>query len=107
MSSKFTFKHILCLLNDMSFIFFFVMMHCNFACVLAYFCWHCVSHRLDVNECIEKGACPGHCENNIGSYTCTSKHKLGYEEDTCPPGYQWEAATGFCTGLNLFNFLLV
>ncbi|XP_033310494.1 fibrillin-1-like isoform X1 [Bombus bifarius] len=54
----------------------------------------------DVNECVEKGACPGHCENNIGSYTCASKHKLGYEEDTCPPGYQWEAATGFCTDID-------
>ncbi|XP_043527700.1 fibrillin-2-like [Frieseomelitta varia] len=57
----------------------------------------------DVNECIEKEVCPGHCENNIGSYICTSKDKLrsvSYEEDTCPPGYQWEPATGLCTDID-------
>ena len=92
---SFTFEH-----------FPFCYLHCNFAYVHGHFRWHYVFHCLDVNECIEKEVCPGHCENNIGSYICTSKDKLrsvSYEEDTCPPGYQWEPATGLCTGMNLFK----
>lgn len=79
-------------------------MRCNFAYVYGYFRWHCMSHCLDVNECMEKGLCPGHCENTIGSYTCMSKDRLKtvpYED--CPPGYQWESATGLCTGINIFD----
>ncbi|XP_017758004.1 PREDICTED: fibrillin-3-like [Eufriesea mexicana] len=55
----------------------------------------------DVNECMEKGLCPGRCENTIGSYTCMSKDRLKtvpYED--CPPGYQWELATGLCADID-------
>ncbi|XP_076276277.1 uncharacterized protein LOC143207096 [Lasioglossum baleicum] len=55
----------------------------------------------DVNECIEKGLCPGQCENTIGSYVCVSKDVLNnvpYED--CPPGYQWEPLTGLCTDID-------
>lgn len=75
------------------------MLRCAFAYVHGYF-WHCVPHCLDVNECTEKGLCPGRCENTIGSYLCTSKDllkNLPYED--CPPGYEWEPTTSLCTGM--------
>ncbi|XP_012149839.2 uncharacterized protein LOC100874867 [Megachile rotundata] len=55
----------------------------------------------DVNECIEKGVCPGRCENTIGSYTCTTKNipKSPPYED-CPPGYEWESTTDLCTDID-------
>ncbi|XP_076668059.1 uncharacterized protein LOC143368830 isoform X1 [Andrena cerasifolii] len=55
----------------------------------------------DVNECTEKGLCPGRCENTIGSYLCTSKDllkNLPYED--CPPGYEWEPTTNLCTDID-------
>lgn len=107
-----SFKPILCLLNDMSFIFkyiFFVILHCTFfAYVHGYFCWHHVFYRLDVNECIERRICPGYCENTIGSYICTSKNRLKIDSyEDCPPGYQWESITGLCSGMSVYNLIII
>lgn len=102
-SFKFVFKPILCLLNDMSFIFkhlFSRFCIAFFAYVYGYFCSHHVFYRLDVNECIERRMCPGYCENTIGSYICTSKNRLKIDPyEDCPPGYQWESTTGLCSGI--------
>ncbi|XP_076376095.1 uncharacterized protein LOC143259120 [Megalopta genalis] len=55
----------------------------------------------DVNECIEKGLCPGQCANTIGSYVCVSKDELNsMSYEGCPPGYQWEPRTGLCTDID-------
>ncbi|CAK9820357.1 FBN2 [Anthophora quadrimaculata] len=55
----------------------------------------------DVNECIEKEVCPGHCENTIGSYVCISKDSLkSVPSEDCLPGYQWEPSIGLCTDID-------
>lgn len=107
---NFVFKLILCLLNDMSFIFKYVFLWfciAFFAYVHDYFCCHHVFYRLDVNECIERRICPDYCENTIGSYICTSKNlKIDPYED-CPPGYQWESITGLCSGMSVYNLIII
>lgn len=89
-------------------IFFLWFCIAFFAYVHGYFCWHHVFYRLDVNECIERRICPGYCENTIGSYICTSKSRLKIDSyEDCPPGYQWESTTGLCSGMSVYNLIII